>query len=222
MRSTAVVAAAGFIFAASIASAQSIEVGAGVSLSCEPLESSWCHRRLGNTGALYGSWWATDSLAIELRGAHLAGPASRIVAVGEQIGPHEWFYRSYAVRDERRTLLQGSVVYHFLDKRPVRPFVGGGPGILWWAADATCPRELIDCQRVLPEGRAGRLSHSTWVLSVVGGVAVHAWRGLTLRGGVRGTSHPVALWRLAADADRPPNHRADELSEYFGSVGYRW
>jgi hypothetical protein len=60
------------------------------------------------------------------------------------------------------------------------------------------------------------------VLSVVGGVAWYPWRGVTLRGGVRSASHPVAPWRLASDADRRSNHAADELSEYFGSVGYRW
>ncbi len=221
MRSTGVIAVAGLLFA-SAATAQSVEIGAGVALSCEPFESSWCHRTWGQVGALYGNWWTTNSLAIEFRGAHLAGPASRIVAVGEQIAPHERFYRSYVVHDERRTLLQTSVVYHFLDTRPVRPFIGGGPGILRWAADASCPRELIECERVIPEGRAGRLSHSTWVLSFVGGVAFSPWKGLTLRGGVRAASHPVALWRIASEADRPPNHLADQLSEYYASVGYRW
>ena len=225
MRAARVTAAVGLIVsvcASSVAGAQSLEVGASASATCEPFESSLCHRTLGTTGALYASWWATDSLAVELRGAHLRGPASRIVAVGEQIDAHGWFYRSYAVRDERRTLLQGSVVYHFLEKRPVRPFVGGGPGILWWAADASCPRGLIECERVLPQGRPGPLNHTTWVLSVVGGVAFYPWRGLTVRGGVRSASPPVAPWRLASDAERRTNHAADELSEYFGSVGYRW
>ena len=223
VRAARVIAAAGLIFTmSSVARAQSIEVGASASATCEPFESSLCHRTWGTTGALYASWWATDSLAVELRGAHLRGPASRIVAVGEQIDAHGRFYRSYAVHDERRTLLQGSVVYHFLEKRPVRPFVGGGPGILWWAADASCPRELIECERVLPQGRPGPLNHTTWVLSVVGGVAFYPWRGLTVRGGVRSASHPVAPWRLASDAERRTNHAADELSEYFGSVGYRW
>lgn len=104
----------------------------------------------------------------------------------------------------------------------MRPFVGGGPGILWWAADASCPRELIECERVLPQGRPGPLNHTTWVLSVVGGVAFYPWKGLTVRGGVRSASPPVAPWRLASDAERRTNHAADELSEYFGSVGYRW
>jgi hypothetical protein len=45
---------------------------------------------------------------------------------------------------------------------------------------------------------------------------------LTLRGGVRAASHPVALWRIASEADRSPNHLADQLSEYYASVGYRW
>ena len=110
MGTARVIAAVGLIVsvcASSVARAQSLEVGASASATREPFESSLCHRTWGTTGALYASWWATDSLAVELRGAHLRGPASRIVAVGEQIDAHGRFYRSYAVHDERRTLLQG-------------------------------------------------------------------------------------------------------------------
>ena len=83
MRLRVIIAAAGLIFtASSVARAQGIEVGASASATCEPYEASLCHRTWGTTGALYASWWATDSLAVELRGAHLRGPASRIVAVG--------------------------------------------------------------------------------------------------------------------------------------------
>ena len=202
MRAARVIAAVGLLVsvcASSVARAQSVEVGASASVTCEPFESSLCHRTWGTTGALYASWWATDSLAVELRGAHLRGPASRVVAVGEQIDAHGSFYRSYVVHDERRTLLQGSVVYHFLEKRPVRPFVGGGPGILWWGADASCPRELIECQRVLPQGRPGPLNHTTWVLSVVGGVAFLPVEGTH---GSRGSEKRLASSGSVAPCER--------------------
>ena len=105
----------GLLLVPASAGAQSVEVGAGLSVSCEPLEYSPCHRRWGTANALYANWWITDTAAIELRVTRLDGPASRIVAVGEEVSPHAWFYSSYALSDEHRTVVQASWVYHFRD-----------------------------------------------------------------------------------------------------------
>jgi hypothetical protein len=200
--------------------AQGVEVGAGLSVSCEPLEDSICHRHWGTVSAVYGNWWISDGVAIEVRGARLDGPQSRIIAVGEEISAHATFYRSYLLRDERRTLAQASVVWHFRNTQVVRPFVGGGSGVLWWKGDSSCPRELIDCQRVLPNGAPGRLEHTSLVFGFTGGVAFQAPNGVVVRSGVRSVSRWDSLARQGRQerlADLPKG-----LPEYFASIGYRW
>src|SRR5262245_17171343 len=168
--------------------AQGVEVGAGLAVSCEPFEYSFCHRNWGTTSAVYGNWWVSDGGALELRGARLDGPQSRIIAVGEEIAPHSTFYRSYLLQGERRTLVQASYVYHFRNTHVVRPFVGGGPGVLWWKGESSCPRALIGCERVSPNGAPGRLEHTTMVLGFTGGVAFQAPNGVIVRSGIRGVS----------------------------------
>src|SRR5262245_9025668 len=95
------------------ARAQTFEVGVGVAATCEPREYSFCHRNWGTTGAVYGNWWVFDRGAIELRGARLDGPDSRIIAVSEEIAPNSYFSRSYLLQRERRRLVQASFIYHF-------------------------------------------------------------------------------------------------------------
>ena len=200
--------------------AQSVEVGAGLSVSCEPLEFSLCHRKWGTASAVYGNWWISDGIALELRGARLDGPDSRIIAVGEEIAPHATFYRSYLLQRERRTLAQASVVWHFRNTRVVRPFVGGGPGVLWWKGDSSCPPSLIGCERVLPTAAPRRLERTAVVFGVTGGVAFQAPNGVIVRSGIRGASTWNDLTRYARQA--PIEDLPRGLPEYFASVGYRW
>jgi hypothetical protein len=197
--------------------AQSVEVGAGLAASCEPLEYSICHRKWGTTSAVYGNWWVSDSVALELRGARLDGPQSRIIAVGEEISPHSTFFRSFLLLSERRTLVQASVVYHFRNTHVVRPFLGLGPGVLWWKAESSCPRSLFECERVIPNGAAGRLEHTAVVFGVTAGLAFEAPNGVFVRSGIRGVSSWPDLARQARIEDLPRG-----LPEYFASIGYRW
>jgi hypothetical protein len=193
--------------------AQGVEVGASLAASCEPLEYSICHRKWGTTSAIYGNWWVSDGGALELRGARLDGPQSRIIAVGEEISPHSTFYRSYLLQSERRTLVQSSFVYHFRNTQVVRPFVGGGPGVLWWKGESSCPRSLIGCERVIPNGAPGRLEHTAVVFGFTAGLAFQAPNGVIVRGGIRGVSSLTDVARRA---------RIEGLPEYFASIGYRW
>lgn len=203
--------------------AQAVEVGAGLAVSCEYREQSFCHRKWGTASAVYGNWWVSDGLALELRGARLDGPQTRIIAVGEEIAPHSTFFTSYQLQRERRTLVQASFLYHFRDTHVVRPFLGGGPGVLWWKGDSSCPRSLIGCERVIPNRASGRLAHTSVVLGFTGGVAFEAPHGVILRSGIRGVStwSDLSRWtdvgRNAKVRDLPRG-----LPEYFASVGYRW
>jgi hypothetical protein len=197
--------------------AQGVEVGAGLSASCEPLEYSICHRKWGTTSAVYGNWWVSDGIALELRGARLDGPESRIIAVGEEISPHATFYRSYLLQSERRRLVQASVVYHFRDTHVVRPFVGGGPGVLWWKGESSCPPSLIGCERVIPNGAQGQLEQTVFVFGFTGGVAFQAPNGVIVRSGIRGVSSRTDFARQSRTEDLPRG-----LPEYFVSIGYRW
>ena len=86
-------------------SAQTIEVGAGVALSCKAIEQDICTYKWGRVDAGHVAWWSSRSLVVEGRVAHLDGPSTRIVAVKERISPAQNFYRSYSFRDEERTLL---------------------------------------------------------------------------------------------------------------------
>ena len=198
--------------------AQGVEVGAGVAASCEPLEYSLCHRNWGTTSAVYGNWWVSGGVALELRGARLDGPQSRIIAVGEETLPHSTFFTSYLLQNERRTLAQASVVYHFRNTHVVRPFVGGGPGVLWWNGESSCPRSLIGCERVIPNGAPGRLEHTTMVIGLTAGVAFQVPNGVIVRSGVRGASSWSDLARRQARIEDLPRG----LPEYFASIGYRW
>jgi hypothetical protein len=200
--------------------AQGVEVGAGLAVSCEPFEYSLCHRKWGTASAVYGTWWISDGLALELRGARLDGPQSRTIAVGEEIAPHSTFYRSYLLQSERRTLVQASVVWQFRNTHVVRPFVGVGPGVLWWAADSSCPRSLIECERVLPNGAPGRLEHTAVVIGFNGGVAFQAPNGVIVRSGIRSVSSVIDGARRGRQSRIRDLPRG--LPEYFASIGYRW
>jgi hypothetical protein len=197
--------------------AQGVEVGAGLAASCEPFEYSLCHRKWGTASAVYGSWWVSDAMALELRGARLDGPQSRIIAVGEEISPHSTFYTSYSLQSERRTLVQASFVYQFRTAHIVRPFLGGGPGVLWWKGESACPRSLIGCERVIPNGAPGRLEHTTVVFGFTAGVAFQAPNGVVVRTGIRDVSSRIDHARQARIEDLPRG-----LPEYFASIGYRW
>ena len=203
------------------ASAQGLEVGASAAVSCKSVEYTLCSDHWGRVDGLHVAWWSSASLVLEARAARLEGPVTRIVAVTERVGPTQYLSRSYTLRDERRTVLQASVLYHFRPGRPMRPFVGGGVGSLWWRGEAFCDWSQIDCQRVLPTGAPGVLREREWVVSFAGGIAVEAWRGLILRGGVRDTAIPSTMWRRSHDSARRRAVRG-ELPEYFFSVGYRW
>jgi hypothetical protein len=197
--------------------AQGVEIGAGLAVSCAPLEYSICHQKWGTTSAIYGNWWVSDGGAVELRGARLDGPESRIIAVGQEISAHSTFYTSYLLQSERRTVVQASYVHHFRNTHVVRPFVGGGPGVLWWKGESSCPRSLIGCERVIPNGTPGRLEQTTMVLGFTAGVAFEAPNGVIVRSGIRGVSRRTDFARQARIEDLPRG-----LPEYFASIGYRW
>jgi hypothetical protein len=203
------------------ARAQGLEVGAGVALSCKSVDYSPCSYQWGRVDAVHLAWWRSPSLVIEARAARLEGPTTRIVAVTEPIGPRAYFSRSYTLRDERRTVLQASMLYHFRARRVVRPFLGGGFGALRWRGEAFCDSYQVDCQSVLPDGAPGVLREREWVVSFAGGAAVEPWRGLILRGGVRDTAIPSTMWRWSDDGARRRAVRG-QLPEYFLSAGYRW
>lgn len=202
------------------AHAQGLEVGAGLAVSCESLEESPCHRKWGTVGAIYGAWWFSGNLGLELRGARLDGPQSRIIPIGEEISPHATFYTSYLLQRERRRLAQASLVWQFRNSSVVRPFVGGGPGVLWWRGESSCPRTLIGCERVVPRGAPGPLAHTAAVIGFTGGVAFQAPNGVVVRVGVRDVSNRLDLRRGARRTRIEDLPRG--LPEYFASVGYRW
>jgi hypothetical protein len=199
--------------------AQAVETGAGVAFSCKSIDQSPCTYKWGRVDAVHVAWWQSPSLVVEARGARLEGPQTRIVAVPERISPTETFFRSYTLRDERRTLLQASVLYHFRPGRTIRPFIGGGLGTLWWRGEAFCDSRQIGCERVLPDDKVQRARE--WVSSFAGGLAFDAGRGVIVRGGVRDTMIPATVWRRS---DESVQRRAvrGQLPEFFFSVGYRW
>jgi hypothetical protein len=200
--------------------AQTIEVGAGVALSCRAIEQDICTYKWGRVDAGHVAWWSSPSLVVEGRVAHLDGPATRIVAVTERISPTQNFSRSYSFRDEERTLLQASLLYHFRDGRLVRPFVGGGFGSIWWRGEAFCGRDQIDCARVLPPDAPGVLHAREWVASFAGGVAVEAGHGVIVRFGLRGTEVPATTFNHSQESMRRAVR--GQLPEFFLNAGYRW
>jgi len=203
------------------AHAQTVEVGAGVALSCRSIDLSPCTYKWGRVDAVHVAWWRSPSLVLEARAARLEGPNTRIVAVTERVSPTGFFSRSYTFRDERRTSLQASMLYHFRPGRPVRPFLGGGLGSLWWRGEAFCHANQVDCQRVLPEGAPGVLRAREWVASFAGGLAVDAWRGTIVRAGLRDTQPLSMLWPGRGDRIRREAIRG-QLPEFFLNIGYRW
>lgn len=202
------------------ACAQTVEVGAGVALSCRSNEITPCQDVWGRVDAVHVSWWRTSSLVIEARLARLDGPDRRIVAVTERVAQNRYFSRSYTVRDERRTALQGSVLYHFRDTQMLRPFIGGGIGSIWWRGDAFCETRQIDCQSVLPAESPGLRSRE-WVVSFAGGLAVEAWRGTIVRFGMRHTALPSTRFSRGNEETRW-RELSSQLPEFFMNVGYRW
>jgi hypothetical protein len=203
------------------ASAQAVEVGAGIALSCQSVDISPCTYKWGRVDAVHVAWWRSPSLVVEARVARLDGPSTRIVAVTERISPTQLFSRSYTLRDERRTVLQASMLYHFRPGRPMRPFIGGGLGSLWWRGEAFCDARQFECQTVLPSDAPGPLRARECIASFAGGLAVEAWRGTIVRTGVRNTFVPSTAFRRSSESVR---HRAirGELPEFFFNVGYRW
>jgi hypothetical protein len=198
------------------ARAQALEFGAGIALSCQSSENLPCADTWGRADAVHVAWWSTPSLVVEARAAHLDGPATRIVPVTERVSPTEYFSRSYTLRDERRTVLEASLLYHFRPGHQVQPFVGGGAGFLWWRGEASCAAHQIDCQRVLPVDAPGVLYARGWAASFAGGVAVNVWRGMVVRTGLRNTAIPATSWRQS-DEDMVRG----QLPEFFVTIGYR-
>jgi hypothetical protein len=203
------------------ADAQAVEVGAGVALSCKSVDHSPCTYKWGRVDAVHVAWWRSASLVVEARAARLEGPTTRIEAVTERVSPTRFVSRSHTLRDERRTALQASLLYHFRAGRPIRPFVGGGVGSVWWRGEAFCDWRQVDCQLVLPDEAPGVLRAREWVASFAGGMAVEAWRGVIVRGGVRDTVVPSTLWRRSDDGARRRAVRG-QLPEFFVNLGYRW
>lgn len=200
--------------------AQAVEVGAGISLSCRSGYLKPCAQLWGRVDAVHVSWWSTPSVVLEVRIAHLDGPDSRIVAVTEQVAHNRFFSRSYTLRDERRTSLQSSLLYHFRRTRQIRPFIGGGIGSIWWRGEAFCEARQVDCQSVLPADAPG-VSSREWVISIAAGLAVEAWRGTIIRTGVRETTVPSTIFPSGYDEERL-RARTGQLPELFINVGYRW
>jgi hypothetical protein len=200
--------------------AQAVEVGAGIAYSCRSDDITPCKYPWGRVDAVHVSWWNSPSLVLEARLAHLDGPDSRIVAVTERVADNRFFSRSYTLRDEQRTALQGSVLYHFRPARQFRPFIGGGIGSLWWRGEAFCEARQIDCQSVLPADAPG-VSSREWVISFAGGLAFEASRGVIIRSGVRDTAIPSTMFPRGDDGAR---RRAvtGQLPELFMNIGYRW
>jgi hypothetical protein len=203
------------------AHAQTIEVGAGVAFSCKSVDTDFCTYEWGRVDAVHVSWWRSPSLVFEARAARLEGPDTRVVAVTERVGPTSYFSRSYTVRDERRTALQASMLYHFRPGRSIRPFIGGGVGALWWRGDAFCDWRQVGCQAVLPNGAPGVQHDRAFIVSFAGGMAVEAGRGVIVRGGLRDTQIPSTMWRRSDDSARRRAVRG-QLPEYFLNIGYRW
>lgn len=199
------------------ARAQGVEAGVGLAVSCEPREYSFCHRNWGTASAVYAHRWVSERIAVELRGARLDGPQSRIIPVGEEIEPNHTFYRSYLLQSERRRLVQASFVYQFRNTHVVRPFFGLGPGVLWWKGESSCPRSLFECERVIPNGAPGRLEHRAVVFGGMAGLAFQAPNGVIVRSGIRGVSSWSDLRRQGRIQNLPRG-----LPEYFASIGYRW
>jgi hypothetical protein len=201
--------------------AQAIEVGAGLSLSCQSDEVTPCEDVWGRVDAVHVSWWSTPSIVVEARIAHLAGPDRRIVAVTERVADNRFFSRSYTLRDERRTALQSSLLYHFRPTGQLRPFIGGGIGSVWWRADAFCEARQVDCQSVLPTDAPG-VSSREWVISFAGGLAVEAWGETIIRTGVRDTAIPSTMFQREFDDEARRRRVTGQLPEFFMNVGYRW
>ena len=200
--------------------AQAVEVGAGIALSCKSDDLTPCKDVWGRVDAVHVAWWSSPALVVEARVARLAGPDSRIVAVTERVADNRFFSRSYTSRDERRTALQGSLLYHFRPGRQLRPFLGGGIGSLWWRGEAVCEARRIDCQSVLPAG-APNVSSQEWVISFAGGLAVEAWRGTIIRTGVRDTTVPSTMFSGSSDGARR-RAATGQMPEFFMNIGYRW
>jgi hypothetical protein len=113
------------------------------------------------------------------------------------------------------------MLYHFRAGRPIRPFVGGGVGSVWWRGEAFCDWRQVDCQLVLPDDAPGVLRAREWVASFAGGLAVDGWRGVIVRGGLRDTVVPSTMWRRSDDGARRRAVRG-QLPEFFLNIGYRW
>ena len=201
--------------------AQTVEVGAGISLSCQSHDITPCDDIWGRVDAVHVSWWKSPSVVFEARIAHLAGPDRRIVAVTERVAENRFFSRSYTLRDERRTALQSSLLYHFRPTQQIRPFIGGGIGSVWWRAEAFCEARQVDCQSVLPTDAPG-VNSREWVISFAGGVAVEAWGGTIIRTGVRDTAVPSTMFLRGPDSGARQRIVSGQLPEFFMNIGYRW
>jgi hypothetical protein len=185
------------------ASAQAIEAGGSVAVSCKGSDGSFCNDDYSGlaTGGPYLSVWLADRIEVGGRIAWLEQPDAR----GEAGFP---FPYRFTIQDRVRTIVQGEATWHFRRGKRLRPMVGLGFGAFHDGMTTSCMP--AGCEAVLLSPPRILLGESTvWHsdVSIMTGVSVAATDRIRIRGG----------WRYH-------NPFRDELalSELFLAAGYRF
>lgn len=182
-------------------SAQSLEAGASLAVSCRGSDGSVCRdESLRTMGPYFSIWWG-DRLEVGGRVVwlHFDDVHDYLLLEGSRV--------DFQVTDGRRRVVQGEAAWHFRRGRRIRPYVGVALGSLQDREVITC--RPLGCEDLLTRARmavgAVRLSHRD--AAVVVGVSATVLPRLRVRAG----------WRYH-------NPLRDELamSELFVAAGYRF
>jgi hypothetical protein len=174
------------------ATAQVIEIGAGIGRACVGTDGSTCGYDRGAMSSIYSSVWFDDRLEVSARFATMPLP--------------DWKYSQYrddrfnlvadpaarqlprvdvTVRDRSRQIVTGEAIYHFARGRPVRGFLGLGFGNLTNRDLVSCAP--AGCERVMPfvSSPVGRLSHTSENMTIIAGASGRISKRLRVQGGFR-------------------------------------
>ena len=181
-----------FLSVCAPATAQVIEIGAGVGRACVGTDGSVCGDDTGAMWSIHSSIWFDDRLEVSARFAMFALPdwkysQSRDDRFNLVDDPAvRQIQRIDVTFNERsRQILSGEAIYHFARGRPVRGFIGFGFGTLTNRGFQACIP--AGCERLMPflSSPVGRLSHTSENMTMIAGASGRISERLRVQGGLR-------------------------------------
>ncbi len=174
------------------AGAQSLSAGVGIGRGCAGDSSGFCGDEAGPMWSAHSSAWIKDRLEVGVRVALLPLPDQQyFVARDDRFNlvsdPTVRELTQIDVDSNRRSryILSGEVLYHFRQGHTVRPFVGGGFGIMSNQLTQTCLP--AGCELLMPilSSPVGRLASHSGNVTFTAGASAPIVKNVQLRVGLR-------------------------------------